>query len=309
MVYMFVAQCFLLVHLLGFVPTVFESPQPFLLILRLLDVGLLAAVWVFVLSLFQRDFKIQNIHLSLGLFVSAIMLAERLVQYGYLNALPTWWAHLVNATASSIAVHMVVVTVTGHNDDLLETRRQTRIHMMLLVALAVTLMIVLGSILLPEFQPTIHAISLWPLVFVMGFWVFRLDPAVFAFDTPQGKTPDAMSNKDRIIHGGLMALIVEEKIHLQSNISIQSLAQKLAVGTPALRHHINQNLGFDNFSTFINQYRIEAIKLALENKDNDHIPVLTLALNHGFNSLPPFNRAFKKMVGQTPTEYRKNRLK
>ena len=35
------------------------------------------------------------------------------------------------------------------------------------------------------------------------------------------------------------------------------------------------------------------------------IPVLTIALDSGFQSLGPFNRAFKADTGMTPTEYRK----
>ena len=33
-------------------------------------------------------------------------------------------------------------------------------------------------------------------------------------------------------------------------------------------------------------------------------PILTLALNEGFNSLAPFNKAFRDRTGQTPTEFR-----
>jgi len=35
------------------------------------------------------------------------------------------------------------------------------------------------------------------------------------------------------------------------------------------------------------------------------VPVLTLALDAGFNSLGPFNRAFKAATGLTPSEFRR----
>jgi AraC-like DNA-binding protein len=35
------------------------------------------------------------------------------------------------------------------------------------------------------------------------------------------------------------------------------------------------------------------------------VPVLTIALDAGFQSIGPFNRAFKTETGLTPTEYRK----
>ncbi|WP_154224132.1 helix-turn-helix transcriptional regulator [Marinicella rhabdoformis] len=308
MVYLLVSQFFLLVHLLGFTPLAFHLPDELKLILRLLDVGLLVSVWLFVLSMFQRHFKLQVLHVVACAFVAAIMLAERLVQYGYMSSLPTWWAYLVNISALFITIHMVFVTITGHTDDLVEARRRTRIKMMLLVALSVTIMVVLGSVLLPEFQPTINAISIWPLVFIMSYWVFRVDDAVFAFDAVVNKQSQSLSVKETKLQTDLMQLIDSEKIYLQANITINSLAKKLGVSAHVLRQHINQHLGFENFSAFINQYRIEDIKLALENPENNHIPVLTLALNYGFNSLPPFNRAFKKITGQTPSAYRKNTL-
>ena len=73
-----------------------------------------------------------------------------------------------------------------------------------------------------------------------------------------------------------------------------------------LRSFINKTLGHTNFSTYINSFRIEEIKQAFASPENDHIPILTIALNHGFNSLSPFNRAFKQVEGITPKEFRKN---
>jgi len=37
-------------------------------------------------------------------------------------------------------------------------------------------------------------------------------------------------------------------------------------------------------------------------------PVLTVALEAGFQSIGPFNRAFKAATGLTPTEYRREKL-
>ena len=35
------------------------------------------------------------------------------------------------------------------------------------------------------------------------------------------------------------------------------------------------------------------------------VPVITIAMDAGFQSLGPFNRAFKATTGVTPTEYRR----
>ena len=38
------------------------------------------------------------------------------------------------------------------------------------------------------------------------------------------------------------------------------------------------------------------------------VPILTIALDAGFQSLGPFNRAFKVQTGMTPTEFRRQQL-
>jgi len=80
----------------------------------------------------------------------------------------------------------------------------------------------------------------------------------------------------------------------------------LGVHTHKLRNFINQTLGHENFSTYTNTFRIQAIKTAFINPENNHIPILTLAMQYGFNSLSPFNRAFKAIEGITPSEFRQN---
>lgn len=99
--------------------------------------------------------------------------------------------------------------------------------------------------------------------------------------------------------------IEDKRGFLESNLSIESSAKRLAVSEYRLRGFINKTLGHTNFSTYINSYRIEHIKKVLADSENDHLPILTIAMNHGFNSLSPFNRAFKQVEGITPTEFRK----
>ena len=60
-----------------------------------------------------------------------------------------------------------------------------------------------------------------------------------------------------------------------------------------------------NFFEFINSYRIEEVKRLLlmeEHKTDNILDIIYLA---GFNSLSTFHRFFKRLVGVTPTEYRR----
>lgn len=89
--------------------------------------------------------------------------------------------------------------------------------------------------------------------------------------------------------------------YLESNLTISQLASQLDCPDHHLRKLINQRLGYTNFNAFLNHYRIaEARKRLVESS----LPVLTVALELGYGSIAPFNRAFKEIVGLTPTAYR-----
>ena len=47
---------------------------------------------------------------------------------------------------------------------------------------------------------------------------------------------------------------------------------------------------------------------ALADPTQEAVPILTVALDAGFQSLGPFNRAFKAQTGMTPSEFRRLQL-
>lgn len=296
----------LVCHYLGFTPTEFNLPEPIRMMFRFFDVFLLFFVWLFSLSLFQKDFRLNAFHLFSGFLISGFMLAERLVNFSWLTGLPSWWPEVVNSMAFLMVFHMVFVTLTGRHDDLLEKRRTSRIYLVLIIAISAVLTIILGSILMPQHQTTVNVISLWPAIIGINFWLLHIEPMAFAFDQPVDSGHRQLSSRDALLFDKLTTVMTEQQAYLENNLSVDTLASRLAVGAPRLRNFINQQLGFNNFSTYINSLRIKAIKNALQSAENDHLPILTLALNHGFNSLPPFNRAFKQQVGITPSDYRQN---
>ena len=296
----------LLCHYLGFTPNEFQLPYYSRIILRIFDVFLLFFVWLFGLSLFKNNFRLSWFHWLSGLIVCGAMLAERLVYFSWLSGLPSWWAIAVNSLAFMMVSHLFFVTLTGRNDDLLEKRRSSRLYLIFIITISAVLTILLGSILLSEHQPTVNVISLWPAIIGINFWLMKIDTQAFAFDVPDHVERPQLSSRDLQLSEKLQLIMSKDQAYLENNLAVDGLAKRLGVGAPRLRKFINQELGHSNFSSYVNSYRITAIKAALNSTDNDHIPILTLALNNGFNSLPPFNRAFKKLMGVTPSEYRKD---
>ncbi len=98
--------------------------------------------------------------------------------------------------------------------------------------------------------------------------------------------------------------LMAKGVFQQQDLTIGKLAEQLGLPAHQLRQIINQELGFSNFSHYLNSYRIPWICTKLSSTSNKKLPVLTLALEAGYGSIAPFNRAFKKEMGQTPTEYR-----
>jgi len=102
----------------------------------------------------------------------------------------------------------------------------------------------------------------------------------------------------------LLEYMENEKPYLNDELTIQELAAKLNVSKHHLTQILNINLG-RNFFTFINEYRIEAVKKRLVDPNYDHLTILGIAYDCGFNSKSSFNGLFKQYTGVTPSEYRK----
>ncbi len=102
----------------------------------------------------------------------------------------------------------------------------------------------------------------------------------------------------------LMEYMASEKPHRDERLTIAGLAQRLGEQEYRLRRLINGSLGHRNFAQFLNGYRLAEVKDALSDPGQQDVSILTIALDAGFGSLGPFNRAFREAEGMTPSEYR-----
>ncbi|MFM5884823.1 MAG: helix-turn-helix transcriptional regulator, partial [Novosphingobium sp.] len=106
----------------------------------------------------------------------------------------------------------------------------------------------------------------------------------------------------------LRAFMEHEKPHRDEGLTIAGLARQLGEQEYRLRRLINRALGHRNFAQFLNSYRLAEVKGALADPAQREVPILTIALDAGFGSLGPFNRAFREAEGMTPSEYRAKAL-
>ena len=98
-----------------------------------------------------------------------------------------------------------------------------------------------------------------------------------------------------------MQAIETEQLFLDPALTLPVLSKHCGMTQYKMRNIINGELGFANFSTFLNTYRVEEAKRRLV---QSNAPITTIALDCGFKSLSTFNRVFKKLEGLTPTLYR-----
>ncbi|HEY9490069.1 MAG TPA: helix-turn-helix domain-containing protein, partial [Chryseosolibacter sp.] len=95
-----------------------------------------------------------------------------------------------------------------------------------------------------------------------------------------------------------------QKPYLNASLSLPDLADKLHIPPYLLSRIVNERLNV-NFFDFINQYRVAHVKTLLHDPKYNHLSLLGIALESGFNTKSAFNRVFKKITGQTPSDFKK----
>ena len=214
----------------------------------------------------------------------------------------------------------------GRDADLVEGRRRFRLVLVVSTALY-TAGIIVSQWFLPGSEASapfslINAVGLLALTFAYAAVRLSLSASgqFAASDMPDRSVsspreirhdgpalaPD-VNEQDAALLKALDGLMKNNKVYREEGLSIAVLSSKLSIPEYRLRRLINQKLGHRNFSAFVNSCRLSEAMAALSDPSQSSVPVLTIALDTGFGSIGPFNRAFKAHTGMTPTEYRRER--
>jgi AraC-like DNA-binding protein len=303
-------------------------PYPLAWLAIALCVGATAWLWLSARGLFSDEFT-----LSLPMLAAA----AALMSLGLTAALPRWQAvasglprpeptlltHLHALAMLGFTAAAVWEVARGWRDDLVEPRRALRrwvalgiggyASVSLIVELAVRERDV-GALL-----PALHVMAIGLIALALAVLVARRSinsilgvsrddverpavPAAAQAEPSAVEEPPASSAEP--VSPALTALnraMDEQRLYRREGLTLSGLAQDLNMGEAALRALINQQLGYRNFNDFLHHYRLKdaAPRLAAED-----LPILTIALESGYGSIGPFNRAFRERFGMTPTEYR-----
>lgn len=278
-----------------------------------------ALFWFAALALFDDEFRIAPRHLTLIALLELLgPIANRVLGHTGPAGLAAAIAHGLLVVA--LFVHVLLVAWRGRAADLVERRKAFRV---VFVGLGGAIGLIIGAVELaysgrpiPTGLDTVSALgilaaALWlapPLLKVRDTTLFVAGQA--PGDPDEGRN-DPLSRPrfvDQQAVQWVTQAMAEKRLYRTPGLTIGSLASSMGIAEHQLRRAINGGLGYRNFNAFLNHYRIEEIRQRLSDPNQARIPVLTIALDTGFASLAPFNRAFRAATGQTPTDFRRQKL-
>ncbi|MEM7639591.1 MAG: helix-turn-helix domain-containing protein [Pseudomonadota bacterium] len=314
-----IALCICLASMLAnTLPDSLNPPRIWQAIAWFVHIPNIALLWLFGLSLIIDGFRLRTIHWA-AIIAQFVSLSALQVALSANSEAGIFWLVIVTRIIGlSILAHLFWVSITGYRDDLVEGRRRTRVWFMVVSSLAALLIVggetlqffVSGAAPDPEWFKIARVLIIFPITVFSCFWFLRLQPEQFLFEPVQPTTvPEpAVSPKDHATHSRLVTTMEEDKLYREQGLGIGDLASKLNVPEHQLRALINKGLGYRNFASFLNRYRLAEAKAALADPEQARTPILTIAMDVGYASLATFNRAFKTEEGTTPSAFRTTAL-
>jgi AraC-like DNA-binding protein len=105
------------------------------------------------------------------------------------------------------------------------------------------------------------------------------------------------------VEARLSSLMDDEAMYREPALTIGQLARRSGYPEYLVSAVINRRLG-ESFWDYVNRHRVEAARASLSDPQ-DRRTILDIAYASGFTSKSTFNAAFKRQVGRTPSDYRR----
>lgn len=273
-----------------------------------------ALTWLFGIELFSDNRRFDAKRLLPVLGVLVIVIAAMATPPPVARAL--WLLHAFTTVA--LMGHLLTVLMISWRDDLVDRRKFIATPVFVVTAIySIGLGFVENVKLLMGIAREPSLINAGILLFssLLAIVVFgQFAPALFGDESepePLTRTQPARSQPrselppaDMALTTALDELMRHERLYRTPGLRISDLAARLRVPEYRLRQLLNYGLGHRNFNAYISQWRIAEAKEALRDPEQVAVPISTIAIDSGFHSLAPFNRAFRGETGMTPSEYR-----
>ncbi len=305
-------------------------PRPLAYGLVFWCVGGAAWLWVAARALFDDDFRWSAPVLAVLGAVTLIGLSANLPYFpqgdGPFRTFPAdsqmgWLGRLHALCMLAFAVLALWEVGRSWRDDLVQSRRATRrwvaMGIGLYAGLALVVELALRGFPVGRLLPALHVLGIGAIALGLALLVARhslavllgfTDSATPALPAPGGQAvgqtlAEAGHGDDKVTRRleELEQTMTQARAYRREGLSLADLALTMRMPEPALRELINQRLGFRNFNDFLHHHRLRE---ATERLAHEDLPILTIALECGYGSIGPFNRAFKQRMSVTPREFR-----
>jgi AraC-like DNA-binding protein len=273
--------------------------------------------WLFAKSVFDDKLVIHVKYLFYFFLVGSIMLFSHLQHAHHLffdpELVDIGLNFMVKAIPALTSIFFVVLAVLESQKkpekDLINSRRTFRCYFIPITAVLLVLTItgklsITGLSKIPPSIDLFHKVIILCIILPFIFLRLQLKRGFFlsTSDEIDDEIPPAISEG---FISDLENFMVTKRVYIEEDVSLKTIASSLKVPEYKVRKIINSKLGYRNFNEFINSYRINEACRVLEDKSNQDLTILEIAYSIGYKSISPFNRAFKELKGQTPTQYRK----
>ena len=299
-------------YIVGALPEVNEGPRWFDRLMSMLAITAPALLWIITHYLFVDDLRIDRGMWALFAFymllrgVGVYTGPHTDIAYGIYYVIP-------QMVMLGLAVHVIYTAMTGRRTDLVEPRRKLRVPFAGAMGTIVAMIVASGFLQLSyrwPFTVYIGVIFLLTLFFNLAtFRVHRDSPQLISVNSsaePLPTAPQRVSerDKDKPLINRIHAVMEGERLYAEHGLTIGELASRVSLQEYRLRRLINQKLHYRNFNQYLNHYRIAEAARRLQDPQEAHLPISSIALDVGYTSLSSFNKAFKELHGVTPSAYR-----
>lgn len=271
-------------------------------ILTKLAVGFL---WVFLLATFKENFRFKQLYcLIFAGWVGFSFFGSFQLDLGFLSISG---GYMTIGFAIALIGHGLWHMVRGYSGDLRLARRQARMWVGLCLSLAVLIDIAVDLVMGFNWRGTAFLMG---QNLVAGFGALFTILYLWRADLTAWVGPDANQLKlnpsqEQSRDVNLILDVMQEKqLFLKPGLRFADFATHFSLAEPDLRKTINHELGFGHFTNFVNHFRIDYAKTLLKDPNRAHEKIISIALDSGFNSLPSFQRVFKRSVGMSPTDWK-----
>jgi putative ABC transport system permease protein len=252
----------------------------------LLALGPLLFLYVFKLTRPERKFGLKDWLHFIPVIVAQALTSAAFIQWSAFISVSIYlgWSHSLIRNFYSRQQY--------HNSD--RYRHQLRWLQQLLFAFGLLWLLWIPFILLGISFGLLYLLLAALMIWMAVVAQFRSEPEFMPVKPTQVRQKGSW----------VKSTVKAKRYYEDPDLSLSSLAEKLGINPHELSPIINTSLK-KSFADFVNEFRVRNIITKMQDPAYNHLTLLGIAFESGFNSKSNFNRAFKQVTGKNPVDYKK----